>query len=187
MADEKLLANLFDILVLLEQSATDKNQHIPGYIAAARYQAAQGFRMETATALWTFKDGLMCGKRRNHAQHGLSPRFLHIEFAVAQTGIALRSESNHRYPGKQAGRPGLLTKPLQTPVQRRQSCRTGVYAVFFKPCRSNSALTCPASIRTPVRRVIACANWPKPASGRRINSTSTKTAISAGSWILSVF
>ena len=36
MAGKKSLANLFDILVLFEQSATDKNQHIPGYIATAR-------------------------------------------------------------------------------------------------------------------------------------------------------
>jgi hypothetical protein len=113
-------------MVLLEQRATDKDQHIPARIAAARHQAAQGFRMKEAPALWTFKDGFMRGKRRCYAQHSLSPRFLHIEFAAAQTGIALRSEPNHRHPGKQAGRPDFLAKPLQAPVQRRQSCRTGV-------------------------------------------------------------
>ena len=54
----------------------------------------------------------MCGKRRSHAQHALFPRFLHLEFAVAQTGIALRSEPNLRHLGKQTGRPGLPTKPF---------------------------------------------------------------------------
>lgn len=126
MAGEKSLANLFDILVLLEQRATDKDQHIPGYIAAARNQTTQCFGMKKAPALRAFEDSLMRGKRRSHAQHILFSRFLHIEFVAAQTGIALRSKPYRRHLSKQTLRASLLVKSLQALVQCRQSCRTGV-------------------------------------------------------------
>jgi hypothetical protein len=181
IAGNQLGADLFGGTMPPKQGLPHKDQDIIGNIAATRNQPQQRLRSIGAGTGRALKHHLAGDKRSRHTQHSFASALLHDKPLAAETHLPFRNETDSRRVWKQSRRQCLLRELLQPMAQRPQGFGAPVPVVFFRPCCSKSPSICATSTVTCFLFAIALANCPKLKSGLRINSTKTRTAISAGS------
>lgn len=181
IAGNQLGVDLLGGTIPPKQGLPHKDKNIIGNIAATRNQLEQRVRTKNAGTGRAVKQCLVGDERSGHTEHCLASCLLHEKPRTTEAHIPFRSEPDNRRLWEQCAGQCLLRQSRQAAVQRPQGVGAAVGVVFFRPCCSKSLAICATSTVTPLLRAIALAICSKLDSGLRINSTKTRTAISAGS------